>query len=139
MSNLLASPDDNSELDNTAGKRSQMLLHNNCFSYFFLDITDNAWTMSIVSGAVGGVIMLLIISLIITSAVCFLQQRTKESIPQEMLLQMQPSLSSHRQILDLVPDIPIIPDDRRSFTEDYILPFLGHNLATNKNSRLAYI
>ena len=89
-------------------------------------MTDNAWTMSIVSGAVGGVIILLIISLIITSAVCFLQQRTKESIPQEMPL----------QILVLVSDRPIIPDDRRSITVDYIWPFLGHNLATNKNSRL---
>ena len=56
-----------------------------------------------------------------------------------MPLQMQPPLSSHRQILGLVPDRPIIPDDRRSVDEDYILPFLGHNLATNKNSRLAYI
>ena len=99
-------------------------------------MTDNAWTMSIVSGAVGGLIILLIISLIITSAVCFLQQRAKESIPQEMPLQMQSPLSSHRQILGLVPDRPIIPDDRRSFTEDYILPFLGHNLATNKNNRI---
>ena len=53
-----------------------------------------------------------------------------------MPLQMQPPLSSHRQLLGLVPDRPIIPHDRRSFTEDYILPFLGHNLATNKNSRL---
>ena len=98
-------------------------------------MTDNAWTISIVSGAVGGVIILLIISLVITSAVCFLQQRTKESIPQGMPLQ-EPPLSSHRQLLGLVPDRPIIPDDRRCFTEDYILPFLGHNLATNKNSRL---
>ena len=44
-----------------------------------------------------------------------------------------------RQILGLVPDRPVIPDDRRSVDEDYILPFLGHNLVTNKNSRLAYI
>ena len=56
--------------------------------------------MSIVSGAVGGVIILLII----TSAV---QQRTKESVPQEMPLQMQPPLSSHTQLLGLVPDRPI--------------------------------
>ena len=114
-----------------------MLLYNNCS--IFLDMTDNTWTMSIVSGAVGGVIMLLIISLIITSVVCFLHLRTKASILQEMPLQMQSSLSSHRQLLGLVPDRPIIPHDRRSVDEDYILPFLGHNLATNKNSRLAYI
>ena len=124
------------ELDNTNGESEVRCYCIIIVSPIYLDMTDNTWIMSIVSGAVGGVIILLIISLIITSVVCFLHLKTKASILQEM---PQPSLSSNRQILGLVPDRPTIPDDRRSVDEDYILPFLGHNLATNKNSRLAYI
>ena len=72
--------------------------------HMFLDMTDNAWTMSIVSGAVGGVIILI---LIITSSVCFLHLRTKESIPQEMRLQMQPKYL----ILFLIDLLSLMIDD----------------------------